>query len=370
MTFFKLNIIKTNLYSNNIKETDQFFHQMALLIFKFAESQYLHVNTFKIIFEILSTFDKELNSMNKSQNVVNFLLIIRRKLFEFLINPRLFQENNGESDNDIKYDLNNKSSDEIKNKIELVIKKDLELDDLLLQNLNYVILSLLTFLKYNKITSVDSILKIENFNILLSYIWLLDEPKKANFFEICKNNYISFMILFLQISSSESLDSKNIKTSKNFNITIDDFERPHKSRKALSFSIVNTFANTNKEENSENLFIYRIYKKALEHCKNQHIFYNLSLIIVKSNLMDLLTEAEIDSLKTSFKNEIQCLDKSNNHEYKKIIYFSYLQLLVSHYFSGSKYNYQNLLLFSLSIYQYFHHSYSNTSGSIITKNVE
>ena len=58
--------------------------------------------------------------------------------------------------------------------------------------------------------------------------------------------------------------------------------------------------------------------------------------------MDLLTEAEIDSLKTSFKNEIQCLDKSNNHEYKKIIYFSYLQLLVSHYFSGSKYNYQNL----------------------------
>ena len=86
-----------------------------------------------------------------------------------------------------------------------------------MQNLNYVILSLLTFLKYNKITSVDSILKIENFNILLSYIWLLDEPKKANFFEICKNNYISFMILFLQISSSESLDSKNIKTSKNFN---------------------------------------------------------------------------------------------------------------------------------------------------------
>ena len=348
LTFFKLNIIKTNLYANNIKETDQFFHQMALLIFKFAESYYLHVNTFKIIFEILSTFDKELNSMNKSQNVVNFLLIIRRKLFEFLINPRLFQENNGESDNDIKYDLNNKSSDEIKNNIELVIKKDLELDDLLLQNLNYVILSLLTFLKYNKITSVDSILKIENFNILLSYIWLLDEPKKANFFEICKNNYISFMILFLQISSSESLDSKNIKTSKNFNITIDDFERPHKSRKALSFSIVNTFANTNaivntnKEENSENLFIYRIYKKALEHCKNQHIFYNLSLIIVKSNLMDLLTEAEIDSLKTSFKNEIQCLDKSNNHEYKKIIYFSYLQLLVSHYFSGSKYNYQNL----------------------------
>ena len=338
LTFFKSNIIKTNLYVNNIIETDQFFHQMTLLIFKFAEDQYLDVNTFKIIFEILSTFDEELNSTEKSQNVVDFLLSIRRKLFEFLINPRLFKENIDDNDNEVKYDLNNKSSDEIKSKIEMVIKKDLELDDILLQNLNYVILSLLTFLKYNKIKSVDSILKIENFNILLSYIWLLDEPKKAKYFETCKNSYISFLILFLQISSSESLKLKNIKISKNVNITIDDFEKPHKSRKNSSFSVVNS----NKEENPENLFIYQIYKKALEHSKNQHIFFNLSLIIVKSNLMDLLTEAEIGSLKTYFLNEIQSIGKSNNHEYKKIIYFSYLQLLVSHYFSGTKYTEQSL----------------------------
>ena len=247
---------------------------MTLLLFKFAESQYLDVNTFKIIFEILSTFDDELNSTKKAQNVVDFLLSIRRKLFEFLINPRLFKEINDENDNEIKYDLNNTSSDEIKNNIEIVIKKDLELQDLLLQNLNYVILSLLTFLKYNKIKSVDSILKIENFNILLSYIWLLDEPKKTKYFEKCKNNYISFMILFLQISSSEYLEFKNIKIPKNDNITINDFEKPHKPKKYFTFSILN---NTNKEEeeNIENLFIIEIYKKALQNSKNQHIFFNL-----------------------------------------------------------------------------------------------
>jgi hypothetical protein len=253
-----------------------------------------------------------------------------------LINPRLFKEINDENDNEIKYDLNNTSSDEIKNNIEIVIKKDLELQDLLLQNLNYVILSLLTFLKYNKIKSVDSILKIENFNILLSYIWLLDEPKKTKYFETCKNNYISFMILFLQISSSEYLELKNIKIPKNDNITINDFEKPHKVKKYFTFSILN---NTNKEEeeNPENLFIIEIYKKALQNSKNQHIFFNLSLIIVKSNLMDLLPEAEIGSLKTYFMNEIQSIGKSNNHEYKKIIYFSYLQLLVSYYCSETKY---------------------------------
>ena len=340
LTFFRINIIKTNLYVNNIKETDQFLHQMTLLLFKFAESQYLDVNTFKIIFEILSTFDDELNSTKKAQNVVDFLLSIRRKLFEFLINPRLFKEINDENDNEIKYDLNNTSSDEIKNNIEIVIKKDLELQDLLLQNLNYVILSLLTFLKYNKIKSVDSILKIENFNILLSYIWLLDEPKKTKYFETCKNNYISFMILFLQISSSEYLEFKNIKIPKNDNITINDFEKPHKVKKYFTFSILN---NTNKEEeeNTENLFIIEIYKKALQNSKNQHIFFNLSLIIVKSNLMDLLPESEIGSLKTYFMNEIQSIGKSNNHEYKKIIYFSYLQLLVSYYCSGTKYSEQS-----------------------------
>ena len=332
LDFFKRNIIKTNIYVNNIIETDQFFHQMTLLIFKFAEAQYLDVNTFKIVFEILDAFDKELNSKSKYQNVVDFLLLIRRKLFEFLINPRLFKEKNDENENEIKYDLTNKSSDEIKNRIDIELKKDLELDDLVLQNLNYVILSLLTFLKYNKITSVNSILKIENFNTILSYIWLLDEPKNSKYFETTKNNYVSFLILFLQISASDALEIKNIKTPKNDEITIEDLEKPHKSSKKLSLNNQN-----NKDESSENLFIYHIYKKALEHSKNQHIFLNLSLIIVKTNLMPLLTETDISTLKVYFMNELQSTGKNNDHEYKKIIYFSYLQLLVSHYFSGNKY---------------------------------
>ena len=61
----KSNIIKTNLYENNINETEQFFHQMVLLIFKFIEVQYLDVNTFKSIFEILNAFDEELKSDKK-----------------------------------------------------------------------------------------------------------------------------------------------------------------------------------------------------------------------------------------------------------------------------------------------------------------
>ena len=338
LIFFKSNIIKTNLYENNINETEQFFHQMVLLIFKFIEVQYLDVNTFKSIFEILNAFDEELKSDKKSQSTIEYLLLIRKNLFEFLINPRLFQEKNDENDNDlinneIKYELNIEEMDDIKNDIDIKIKnnKNQEINDLLLENLNYVFLSLLTFLKYNKIKNMNLIIKKENLNLLLSYIWLLDKPKTTKIFEIAKNNYISFLVLFLEISSSELFESKKYFSAKNVIIYTEDMEKPQRPKKKLSFHNLSNI----KEESLENLFIYQIFKKALEYSQNHYIFFNLSLIIVKTNLISSLKETEISNLKAYFINELKNQEKNYNAEYKRIIYYAYLQILVSYYFSGT-----------------------------------
>ena len=189
LNFFNTNIIQTNLYQNKIKETKHFFYQIVLLIFKFIEIDDLHLDIFKSIYDILATFDQYLNSnKNNDKTVIEFLLFIRRKLFELLINPRLFKEKNKEY----------------------------------LDKLDYIFLSLLTFLIINDIKNLENFLRKENSDILLSYIWLLDdtEAKKLNIeeksFEKTKKNYMTFVILFLQISNlSRVKEDKKTKSSKN-----------------------------------------------------------------------------------------------------------------------------------------------------------
>ena len=290
LNFFNTNIIQTNLYQNKIKETKHFFYQMVLLIFKFIEIDDLHLDIFKSIYDILATFDQDLNlKKNKDKNVIDFLLFIRRKLFELLINPRLFKEKNKEY----------------------------------LDKLDYIFLSLLTFLIINDIKNLDNILRKENSDILLSYIWLLDETeaKKLNIeeksFEKTKKNYITFVILFLQISNLIRVkEDKKTKSSKNvIQESIDKKE--------------------NNSNNEDKLFINQVFEKALFNRKYQYIFYNISLIMVKSNLIPLLNASDIGKIKKYFWKENEDRDLRGS-EYKKTIYLSYLQIFVSFYFSKVK----------------------------------
>ena len=71
-----------------------------------------------------------------------------------------------------------------------------------LENLNYVLLYLLTILKIIKIDNMSNLYYKNNLEILMSYFWLLDETKEDELIKETKKNYISLLILFLQISTS------------------------------------------------------------------------------------------------------------------------------------------------------------------------
>ena len=275
LQFFYINIIQTKLYQSKITQTKIFFYQMIIFILKFSEIGDLSQNTFKIIYDILNTFDLDLKSnTNINEDITKFLLLIRKKLFQILINPRLFKEKNQEN----------------------------------YEKLNYVFLSLLTFLKNNEIKNLKNILKKDHLEILLSYIWLLDLPDDLKIFEITRNNYISFLILYLQIAiSSQTNEVKNPKVLKEI-------------------------SNNSFEENLRNFYIYQIFKLAVENRRNKYIFYNLSLIMVKSNIIIFLSKSDIEKIKGLFMEEI-FYKELRNTDHKKTLYLSYLQLLISYYSS-------------------------------------
>ena len=281
LKFFDINIIQTKLYQYKIDETKQFFYQVVIMILKYVEIEELNKNIFKILCELLSAFDYDLKS-NIDDNVTKFLLLIRKKLFQILINPRLFKEKNKEN----------------------------------YEKLNYVFLSLLTFLKNNEIRNLKNILKNEHLEILISYIWLLDLPEDIKIFEITRNNYISFLILFIQIALSSQINAdKNSKAMK---------ER----------------CDNSNEENQTNFFIYQIFNLSIENRKNKYIFYNLSLIMVKSNLITFLNKSDIEKMKEFFLEEFYNKELRNT-DHKKTLYLSYLQILISYY--SSKTSNQDLL---------------------------
>ena len=73
----------------------------------------------------------------------------------------------------------------------------------------------------------------------------------------------------------------------------------------------------------------------LKYSKNQYIFFNLSLILIKTNLISLLKESEINIAKSYFLREFKNYEFIHT-DYKKTLYFSYLQILVAYYFSELK----------------------------------
>ena len=304
LNFFHSNIIITNLYKNKLDEIKQFFYQMISLIFKLVEFKDIHINIIKSIYEILITFD---GYLKKKDEFFDFLLLIRKKLFEFLINPRLYKpekfynpDNSGKKDDSKKEDNS----------------KDLKEFD----KHNYIFLVLLTFFKSNKSIYLEKFFTKENLDIFLSYMWLLDKQEGIKNLEITRRNYISFFVLFLHKANSffNSSEDKRAKSSKN---VIHDISE-----------------NSKKNSNGGNQlksFINQVYEKALSYRKNHYIFFNLTSIMVEKNYIYLLDETEIVKVKKFFLEEIEN-DDFKNTDIKKILYLSYLQILISFYILKQK----------------------------------
>ena len=287
IAFFHVNIIQTNLCEFKLVEMEQFFYQMTSSILKLAELEDLD-------FELIKSITEVINSLHQKWDKNRDISLIKIRLIEFLINPRIY---NSESNS-------------------------------CLLKLNYIFNYLLTFFKKAEIIYLNKLFCDENLEMLLSYNWLLDEPKDKEHFEETKNNYTSLLILFIQISTYLSLED-------NQQICFTNEIKNENSNQNATWSVFNIPKNKGKN-NQENLIISAYFQKILRYKKNHHIFLNLSLILLKTNFICFLTESDIKDAKNAFLYEIQDTELFNS-ESKKTLYFSYLQILIPYYFSETKY---------------------------------
>ena len=302
MNFFTKNIILTDLYEYNIVQIEQCFYQMSKVIFKFVEIDDLEFDTIKCIVEMINALNKK--SDIKKPKLFQFLSLMKIHLIEIILNPRIYRENN----------------------------------DSCLEKLYYAFFYLLTILKNIKIDNHEKIYSKENLEMLMSYLWLLDEPKDKKLFEEAKKNFTSLVILFIQMQTAHILIEREE--------TDDDSD--DEEELFLNFIKKNPF----KKGGKRNFLISDLFNKAIENRKNKNIFFNLSLILVKTNLIWLLKESEINQAEECFKNEIKDGETDNNDESKKTLYLSYLQILVSYYFSETKYRTQNISINSFNDFIY------------------
>ena len=285
MRFFNNNILKTNLYEYNYSVVNQFFYQMSKAIFKFNEFEEISFDIFKCIIEIITSLDKSTN-INKKESF-QAVSLMKKNLIEILINPRIYNIKNGSC----------------------------------FEKLNYTFYYLLISLIVIKFENNLKVFSIENLEKLMSFSWLLDEPKKDELYDEAKKHYSSLLILFLEISTSVEVDEiipkKILRTKTNY----------------LNMTNI-------EEENCGSLLISEFLNKSLEYRKNKNKFFHLSLILVKTNLVSFIKEKDIENLKSSLLTEIK-FGESKDTEYKKIIYLSYLQILISYYFSENKFKNPN-----------------------------
>jgi hypothetical protein len=122
-----------------------------------------------------NAFDKNLD-INENSNFYN-ICSIKKKLIEFLINPRLYKQER----------------------------------DSCLEKLNHVFFYILSFLFKVQKNYFSSLFSVHNLEKLISFSWLLDDPKEKGFFEETGKNYISLLYLFLTLSTSLPIKNYNIK---------------------------------------------------------------------------------------------------------------------------------------------------------------
>ena len=203
---------------------------MSITLLKFLEISILNYDTINFIVKMLNFFNNGLNKLLKNKiNDDKYYFLIRDNLFDFLLNPKLYN------------------------------KKDINC----LEKLNYVMENLLNIIKIIKNKSsmkyeaIISLLNTDILNKLLYFVWLFDNYNninidndnkdknyKSRLYELIGNNYSLLLTEFLKnyylynSQSMKSLSEKTLIQVKNVNK-----EKDFKSSKTLKIEINN---NTNE----------------------------------------------------------------------------------------------------------------------------
>ena len=283
---------------------------MSETLQKFLEINILNSDTINFLVKTLNCFNHCLNKLFKN-NVINKKYVsLRDNLFDFLLNPKLY-----------------KKSD----------KKSFE-------KLNYVLQNFLNKIKSKSSIqneSTSSLINIDILNKLLSFLWLLDNSEnilenedneyayKKNLLELTTSTYSLLLIEFLKYSNENSFQqykrlSQSCLLNKIKNI---NEEKVNVSSKLLKYEI-------NIINNKQTLFVDYFFDKTLEKKWNSYIFSRMVLILLKSNLVNIIEKTKIEKLKYSFIKIIKEKDEKRNDN-KRIFLLSCLKILINYFFSYS-----------------------------------
>ena len=310
MTFFYQNIIKNNIDLNN-DQINKYFYQTTITLTKFMDLDILNKDIIYCLFDISNyLFSLEENSNNIES--------IKIDLFHFILNPKLYKKT----------------------------------DELQLEKLSFIMQYLLNIIKTNSFTEslfMQKIYNIETLNKLLIYTWLFDNNNEPSINNNKNINGTNNIIKDEKLNNNELLIKARYCYS-NILIEFLKFYNPRKTIKASSVKNIiqitddylleeeKTSNNINLKK-EEDMYIFKyFFDKALEYMnKNYSIFSNMLSILVNSKLMEYIDESRIDKIKSIILKELKHKDEKKNN-YKRTVYASCIQILISFYFVDDKYN--------------------------------
>ena len=311
--FFYNIIIENNMFFDFFKKTNRFFCQMSETLQKFLEINALNSDTINFLVKILNCFNQCLNKFLKNNVTNKKYILLRDNIFDFLLNPKLYQKTD---------------------------KKSLEKLDFVLENL-------LNKIKYKSSMinqSLNSLLNIDILNKFFAFLWLLDNNKniienedneyayKKNLLEITASTYSLILIEFLKFSNQNNFHHyKRLSESSLLNqIKTKSEEKFNSSSKLLKIEINLNNNNTNNQPS----FIDFFFDKTLEKKWNSYIFSRMVLILLKSNLVNTIDKMKIEKLKNLFITIIK--EKEDNYnDNKRLFLVSCLQILIYYYCSNN-----------------------------------
>ena len=277
--FFKYIIINKLVSKNN--SINKYFFQLDITILKLLEIGSLNFDIIKFLINILNTLEcsKEINDKNE---------ILKIKIIDFVLNPKLYSKND---------------------------KKQLE-------KINYIFRNLksLDIHNINNIELMENIDSIEIINKLLSFLWLIDEKNNNNIQEEKKTNKkLLENITFFYAS----LLLKYLKYFSRYNIKITNNEYIQTSKQNLE-----------DKKNEEMILINYLFDKSIEYWnKNPYIFSFLLSIISKSDLIYKFNESRIDKIQSIIIKELK---KDDDENIKNSLFISCLKFLIIYYFLDNK----------------------------------
>ena len=309
--YFFYNIIMENrVFIDFFKKTNRFFCQMSETLLKFLEINILNADTINFLVKTLNCFNHCLNKFLKNNVVNKKYILIRNNIFDFLLNPKLYQKADGKS----------------------------------LEKLDYVLQNLLIKIKIKspiRNQSISTLLNIDILNKLFAFLWLFDNIKniienedneysyRKNLFELTASTYSMLLIEFLKNSNENNFQHfKRLSESSLLNLIKNKSEEKiSSSSKLLKFEI-------NLINNKQSLFVDYFFDKTLEKKWNSYIFSKMVLILLKSNLVNTIDKMKIEKLKYTFTKILKEKEEKYNDN-KRLFLASCLKIMIIYYFSNN-----------------------------------